>query len=982
MVRRTLLVVMGALAAAGCADPAWTSAGSLVEARAHHSATLLEDERILFAGGRGQELLSSAELLDTRSGRWAVGDSLLEARERHTATRLDDGRVILVGGDGDGRALRSAECYSPAEARFSWIASMAEPRTGHTATLLGDGQTVLIAGGAGEGPAQASAELFNAAACVWSEPCVPSEACLWSEASSMREARRGHTATLLDDGRVLVAGGAGESEVLSGAELYDPAMTGWTEAEAMAEARRGHTATLLQNGNVLVTGGLDERGALASAEIYDVRKGTWSSAGALREARHGHTATRLDNGQILVLGGTGDSGSLSSAEIYGEWTASWSAAGSMASRRAGHTATWIASGEVVVAGGDDDGGATASVERFTPEAPGLSCERTEDCPATLVCNAERRCEHPPASLGSKSACSASHAGSPSPRGAALVALLSILAAFRGRRARHSPRPAAALLTGALLLAWPRRSEAQESTFYLDRLQVAGAPDDGIAIWRPSIGPTRLFAQLTVNYAHNALRVETFVHEPDTARGLRGPAVASQLTTHYTVGAELLERGALQVSVPLIVLQRGSPTESRAAGLEQAVSLSPPALGDVRVDGRVLLARNEARTFKLAARAALFLPTGDETSFAGERSAWGNAGIAAEYDAGRVLVALNLGASLRPKSVLVDLTVGTELVYGVAAYVPLLRGRLRLGAEVFGSAGLLRETLGAIESAPLEWSLVGRFGLGAKAPVFVGLGAGSRITAGYAPDGRLVALIGGALPIEREETVPPRLVVSSASVDRDEDRDGLLDAQDACPTEPEDQRSIDDGCPEHDRDGDGLLDAIDKCAAAPEDKDGIDDADGCPEGDADGDGFADVADRCPKEPGVHAQDPDRKGCPVFIRLEKTQVTLFKQIEFAFSRATIDPSSYPILHEIVRLLEANPNITLLRIEGHTDNIGDPIYNQLLSHQRAAAVRDYLVNQGRVNPARLTSQGLGSAKPLTTNDTPDGRAKNRRVELHIVE
>ncbi|WP_437937377.1 kelch repeat-containing protein [Sorangium sp. So ce341] len=976
MVRRTLLFVMGSLAA-GCAgpDPVWTSAGSLLEARAHHSATLLEDERILFAGGRREEHLSSAELLDTRSGRWAVGDSLREARERHTATRLDDGRVILIGGEGGGGVLRSAEVYSPAEARFSSIASMAEPRTGHTATLLSEGQILLIAGGAGDGAAQASAELFDTAVGVW------------SEASSMREARRSHTATPLDKYRVLVAGGAGESGASRGAEIYDVPTGTWTEAGTLLEARRDHTATRLRNGDVLVAGGLGEGGALASVEIYDVNAGIWRSGGALREARHGHTATRLDNGQVLVVGGTGDAGSLSSAEIYDDATDGWSSAGSTALPRAGHTATWIASGEVVVAGGDDDGGATTSVERFTLDA---TCERTEDCPAALICNAENRCEHPPAPLDSRSACSASHPGSSASGGAALAALLSILAASCGRRARRSSRAAAALLTGALLLAWPRRSEAQEPTFYLDRLQVAGAPDDGMAVWRPAIGPTRLFAQATVNYAHNALRVETFVHDPDRARALRGPAVSSQLTTHYTVGAELLERGAIQVSVPLIVLQRGFSTESRSAGLDQAVSLAPPALGDLRVDGRVLLARNEARTFQLAARAALFLPAGDESSFAGDRSAWGNAGLAAEYDAGSLLVALNVGASIRPESTLVDLTVGTELVYGLAAYVPLLRGRLRLGAELFGSAGLLSETLGAIESAPLEWSVVGRFGTGGKAPLFVGIGAGSRIAAGYAPDARLVAMIGGALSMEREETAPPRLVVSSATVDQDGDGDGLPDAQDACPAEPEDRRSVDDGCPDRDRDGDGLLDAIDKCAAAPEDKDGVDDADGCPEDDVvagagtdgDGDGVADVADRCPKEPGVHAEDPEKDGCPAFLRLDKTQVALVKQIEFASGRATIDPSSYPIIDELARLLEATPDIKVLRIEGHTDNLGDPAYNQRLSQQRAAAVRDYLVKQGRVDPARLTFQGLGSARPLMTNDTPEGRAKNRRVELHIVE
>jgi outer membrane protein OmpA-like peptidoglycan-associated protein len=551
----------------------------------------------------------------------------------------------------------------------------------------------------------------------------------------------------------------------------------------------------------------------------------------------------------------------------------------------------------------------------------------------------------------------------------MAVFLGVLMVACRRRLGRSRRAAIGLLAGAILLASPRRSEAQTATFSLERLQIAGSPDDGMAIFRPAFGPTQLFSQLALVYTRNALRADTFVHDAARAEALRGPAVALQLTTHITAGAAIDGRGAIQVSVPMIIAQRGYSTKNGSAGLDREVLLAPSALGDMRIDGRVLLGRNEAKTLSFAARGAIFLPTGDETSFAGDRGVGGNAGLAAELDAGMLFVTLNLGASLRPKSSFVDLTVGSELVYGLSAYVPLEQGRVRLGAELFGSAGILPETLGVMESAPLEWSLNGRFALGDKAPVFMGLGAGSRITAGYAPDIRLVARVGGAFSVETEESPPPRLLVPSTAADDDADGDGVPDLQDVCPGEKEDHKRLEDGCAEHDRDEDGLVDAMDKCPAEAESKNGINDADGCPEIDTDGDGLPDEVDPCPKEPG-------EQGCP------PPQPVIRLQIEFASKQATIDPTSYPVLDELAGRLVASPEIKLVRIEGHTDDRGDARSNERLSKERASAVRKYLVERGRVDPARLVSEGLGSSRPITSNDTPEGRARNRRVELHIVK
>jgi hypothetical protein len=137
----------------------------------------------------------------------------------------------------------------------------------------------------------------------------------WSATASLATARYGHTATLLPNGKVLVASGwSGSTSDTASAELYDPE-TGWTATGSLATARGLHTATLLPNGKVLVAGG-GFGTAFASAELYDPGTGTWTATGSLATARESHTATLLPNGKVLVVGGAGGSGYLASAELY------------------------------------------------------------------------------------------------------------------------------------------------------------------------------------------------------------------------------------------------------------------------------------------------------------------------------------------------------------------------------------------------------------------------------------------------------------------------------------------------------------------------------------------------------------------------------------------------------------------------------------------------------------------------------------------
>ena len=139
----------------------------------------------------------------------------------------------------------------------------------------------------------------------------------WSAVASLGTVRQGHTATLLPDGRVLVAGGSGTSGRLNSAEVYDPALGTWSGTGSLGAARGEHSATLLPDGQVLVAGGYNGSGPLSTAQVYDPALGTWSLTGSLGAQRYSHSATLLPNGRMLVAGGyNGNSAYLSSAEVY------------------------------------------------------------------------------------------------------------------------------------------------------------------------------------------------------------------------------------------------------------------------------------------------------------------------------------------------------------------------------------------------------------------------------------------------------------------------------------------------------------------------------------------------------------------------------------------------------------------------------------------------------------------------------------------
>ena len=177
----------------------------------------------------------------------------------------------------------------------------------------------------------------------------------WTTTTSLVDARRSHTATLLGNGQVLVVGGQGNSNFLDSAERFDPASNTWSTAAPMATRRLRHTATLLLDGRVLVVGGNRQGTIIGQAELYDPVANTWAAAASLATARESHTATRLPDGRVLVVGGTGGA-ALASSEIYNPSTNLWSAGQSLSNARYNHTATLLPRGFVMVAGGVSAGG--------------------------------------------------------------------------------------------------------------------------------------------------------------------------------------------------------------------------------------------------------------------------------------------------------------------------------------------------------------------------------------------------------------------------------------------------------------------------------------------------------------------------------------------------------------------------------------------------------------------------------------------------
>lgn len=252
-------------------------------------------------------------------GGWMIANGLNVGRSAHSATLLNDGRILIAGGlDNANRELKSTEIYDPATGRSTAVGDLNEARSDHHAMALKDGRVLVLN--------KQSAETFNPATGQWT---LTGPTTLQTSSTSGNYDRA--SVTLLANGKVLVTGG--QAGILTfarnGAELFDPATGKWMATGAMNFGRSDHSTTLLPSGKVLAVGGINRMEQPDVTELYDPETGQWTRTGRMRVPRYRHFAAYLPNGRVLVAGGAADLSLTSftltgrTAELYDPMTGVW-----------------------------------------------------------------------------------------------------------------------------------------------------------------------------------------------------------------------------------------------------------------------------------------------------------------------------------------------------------------------------------------------------------------------------------------------------------------------------------------------------------------------------------------------------------------------------------------------------------------------------------------------------------------------------------
>jgi len=492
--------------------------------------------------------------------------------------------------------------------------------------------------------------------------------------------------------------------------------------------------------------------------------------------------------------------------------------------------------------------------------------------------------------------------------------------------------------------------------------------------------------------------------------------------------------------PLVLTQDLAPTVHVPTDSAGGFSLQ-----DVRLTVRGRFLRPEdAAGFGVGAAVTAYLPTGSEGQLTGDGFFRLEPKLLADWrhDSG-FAVALNLGVQLRPKRAVLNVVSSQSFRWSLGLQAPLgVEGLTALGTvagtvpfEASRDPKDLSKTASDMRSQPMEGDLALQYVLAPQRLVFT-LGGGTALGPGLgAPRWRVFAGVAytpmeadrdGDGILDSDDRCPDEpedrdgWADANGCPDPDNDKDGILDTADKCPNKPEDKDGFQDadGCPDPDNDKDGLADVKDRCPNKPEDKDGFQDADGCPDVDNDDDGLLDNQDKCPDEPEDIDEFEDEDGCPdpdndkdgipdtadtcpnkpetvnqfededgcpdnpkARVQISKRRIKIKDKVYFKTNKAKIKKRSFKLLNEVAKILLDNPQITKLRIEGHTDSRGPDRYNMKLSQRRAESVRQYLIAKG-VDPGRLEAKGYGETRPVASNKTSKGRAANRRTDFFILE
>ena len=342
----------------------------MAQPRYNFTATLLNSGRVLIVGGQvmttaeGGRTTAAVEIFDPATARFSNAASLGSARAGHVAVLMKDGRVLVAGGyTGVGiGVIGTAEIYDPVTDSWQLIAPLNSSRAQAAALRLPNGKVLVLGGGLGASSAGSQtglveAEIFDASAGQW------------SSAGEMAFGRPNYpTATLLRDGRVLVVGGRdlwrSVDERVENSEIYDPIANRWCSAQinARSGARQSHSATLLPDGRVLVAGGTQAHVAVSYADLYDPARDSWTGVPNMSEARCGQAGVSLPSGAVLVIGSNcGWPDQSASNEVFEPWANRWVPADSLSVPRGMIQAVVLPDGSIIALGGMAPPGAPSAI---------------------------------------------------------------------------------------------------------------------------------------------------------------------------------------------------------------------------------------------------------------------------------------------------------------------------------------------------------------------------------------------------------------------------------------------------------------------------------------------------------------------------------------------------------------------------------------------------------------------------------------------
>jgi outer membrane protein OmpA-like peptidoglycan-associated protein len=436
------------------------------------------------------------------------------------------------------------------------------------------------------------------------------------------------------------------------------------------------------------------------------------------------------------------------------------------------------------------------------------------------------------------------------------------------------------------------------------------------------------------------------------------------------------------------------------------------IGDLEIAGRIRLLREEVAV-GIAVIPFVSAPTGNKDLLSTRGTFTFGARVAVSRHFNRLHFGAYAGYRFVPGSTRdLNFSVDDELMYGAGFGVTIIPAWLQANVEI-GGVGIIGPdrwnnnadgvAKGAIHS-PLEMNLNARVMTPVGLDFIIGGGPGLSPAPGT-PQFRVFFTVAWSPPLDVTDDDPDRDRIrgdadacpneaedkdgfedSDGCPDPDNDGDGILDVDEPdCRDDPEDMDGFEDedGCPDLDNDQDGIPDLKDQCPDEAEDRDGFEDTDGCPDLDNDGDGILDDKDICPDQPEDFNGIKDEDGCPDEIQtvVTKEKIVILDRVLFDLDLATIMKESDSILAAVAKVLQDNPQITRVRVEGYTDSQGTDEHNQKLSEDRARAVVSWLVKRGGVDASRLEIKGFGESQFLDQTETEAAHAKNRRVEFKIV-